>query len=127
MATPTGTLTKKIHCHETSSVSTPPSSRPNAAPPAAIALHTPSAFVRSPVSLNVVDDDRQRRGRDERAAEALDAAADDQHRRGLREAVEQRGDREQRDPGHEQPLAPDQVGGAAAEHQEAAEHERVAR
>ncbi len=32
----------------------PPSSRPNAPPPAAIALHTPSAFVRSSPSANVV-------------------------------------------------------------------------
>ena len=51
---PTGTLTKKIHCHETRSVRTPPSSRPAAAPPAAIALHTPSARVRSALSVNVV-------------------------------------------------------------------------
>ena len=35
-------------------MSTPPSSRPNAAPPAAIALQTPSAFVRSGPSAKVV-------------------------------------------------------------------------
>ena len=44
----------KIHSHEARSVSTPPSSRPTAPPPAAIALHTPSARVRSEFSVNVV-------------------------------------------------------------------------
>src|SRR3954469_14436144 len=51
---PTGTLTKKIHSQLSCSVRMPPSSRPNAPPPAAIALHTPSAFVRSAPSAKVV-------------------------------------------------------------------------
>ena len=51
---PIGTFTKKIHSQLSRSVSTPPSSSPNAPPPAAIALHTPSAFVRSAPSANVV-------------------------------------------------------------------------
>ena len=51
---PTGTLTKKIRSHERLSTRMPPSSRPNAAPPAAIAPHTPSAVVRSGPSGNVV-------------------------------------------------------------------------
>ena len=54
VSAPTGTLTMKIHGHETRSVSTPPSSSPAAAPPAAIALHTPSARVRSALSVKVV-------------------------------------------------------------------------
>ena len=53
-AIPTGTLTKNIQRQETRSVSTPPSSRPTAPPPAAIALHTPSALVRSSRSVKVV-------------------------------------------------------------------------
>ena len=53
-AMPTGTLTKKIHSHDSSSTRIPPSSRPNAAPPAAIALQTPSALVRSGPSAKVV-------------------------------------------------------------------------
>ena len=53
-ARPTGTLTKKIHCQESSEVSTPPSRRPMAPPPTAMALHTPSARVRSRPSANVV-------------------------------------------------------------------------
>jgi hypothetical protein len=51
---PTGTLTMKIHGHETRSVSTPPSNRPTAPPPAAMALQTPSARVRSSFFVNVV-------------------------------------------------------------------------
>src|SRR3954447_19960726 len=51
---PTGTFTKKIHSHDRYSTRMPPSSRPNAAPPAAIAPQTPSAFVRSGPSSNVV-------------------------------------------------------------------------
>ena len=51
---PTGTLTKKIHGQQSVCVSTPPSSRPNALPPLAIAAQTPSAFARSAPSWNVV-------------------------------------------------------------------------
>ena len=54
VAIPTGTLTMKIHGHEASWVSTPPRSRPTAPPPAAIALQTPSALVRSSCRVNVV-------------------------------------------------------------------------
>ena len=51
---PTGTFTKKFHCHDSASVRMPPSSSPTAAPPAAIADQTPRAFVRSGPSANVV-------------------------------------------------------------------------
>ena len=54
VTSPTGTLTKNTHRHEAMSVRTPPISRPTAAPLAAIALHTPSARVRSWLSVNVV-------------------------------------------------------------------------
>ena len=54
MAIPTGTLTKKIQGHESASVRIPPSSRPTAPPPTAIAAQTPRAFVRSLPSRNVV-------------------------------------------------------------------------
>ena len=52
---PTGTLMKKIHGHENACVSAPPSTRPTALPPIAIAAQTPSAFARSEPSLNVVE------------------------------------------------------------------------
>ncbi len=70
-------------------------------------------------------DDRQRGGREQRRAEALQAAADDQHARRLGQPVEQRGDREQRHAGDEQPLAPEQVAGPATQQEEAAEDQRV--
>ncbi len=53
-AIPIGTLTKKTHSQERNSVSTPPSRRPTAAPPAAIAPQTASALVRCSPSENVV-------------------------------------------------------------------------
>jgi hypothetical protein len=43
-----------------------------------------------------------------------------------RQPVQQRREAEDRDAGEEQPAAPEQVTGAAAEQQEAAEHERIA-
>jgi hypothetical protein len=70
-------------------------------------------------------DDRQRRRRDQRAAEALEAAGGDQHPGAGGEAVEQRGGREDEHAGDEQPAPADEVGGAAAEQQEPAEHQRV--
>ena len=54
MISPTGTLTKNTQRHEAMSVRMPPISRPTAAPLAAIALHTPSALVRSWRSVKVV-------------------------------------------------------------------------
>ena len=53
-ATPIGTLTKKIHSQERYWVRMPPSSSPTAAPPAAIAPQTASAFVRCSPSRKVV-------------------------------------------------------------------------
>jgi hypothetical protein len=54
-AMPTGTLMKKIHGHEKACVSAPPSTRPTALPPIAIAAQTPSALARSEPSLKVVE------------------------------------------------------------------------
>ena len=51
---PIGTLMKKIHGQENACVSTPPSTRPTADPPDAIAAQTPSALPRSLPSENVV-------------------------------------------------------------------------
>ena len=71
-------------------------------------------------------DDAQRGGRDERASEALQPAEHDQLAGALGEAVEQARDREHDHAGDEDLLAPDDVRGAAAEQQEAAEQQRVA-
>ena len=53
-AIPTGMLTKKIHGHENASTRNPPSTRPTAPPPTAIAAQTLIAFARSAPSANVV-------------------------------------------------------------------------
>ena len=70
-------------------------------------------------------EDRERRRCDQRAAEALDRARRDQQVVGVREAAGERGDHEQRQPEHEQPAAPEQVGHAAAEQEEPAERQGV--
>ena len=122
---PTGTLMKKIQGHERSCVSAPPTIRPIARAadrdrrPDAERLRALRAL------LERRRDDRERGRRDERGAETLERAAADQHPRGLREAVEQRRDREDDEAEEEEPLAPEQVARAAAEQQEAAEDERV--
>ena len=69
--------------------------------------------------------DRERGGRDRGRAEALDRPGADQ--RGLRpgEPAEQRAEGEDHEPGHEDAAASEDVRRAAAEQQEAAEHERV--
>jgi hypothetical protein len=53
-AKPIGTLTRKIHCHESRSVSTPPRSTPAAAPNPPTAPHAPRAMFRSRPSSKVV-------------------------------------------------------------------------
>ena len=53
-AAPIGTLTKKIQCQVSRSVSTPPASRPIDAPALATKEKTPIAFACSPGSGNIV-------------------------------------------------------------------------
>ncbi len=53
-ASPIGRLTMNTQRHDNRSVRMPPSSSPTAAPPAAMPLHTLSAFVRSSCSVKVV-------------------------------------------------------------------------
>ena len=124
-AIPTGTLTKKIHGHESHSTSMPPTTRPDRA--AADRDRRPDAERLRPLGPfpERRRDDRQRRGRHERRAEALGAARDDQPRLAVGEPAEQRRGREEDEPGEEDPLAADQVAGATAEQQEPAEQQRV--
>ena len=72
-----------------------------------------------------VGHDRQRGGGDERGAEALQGARGDEPDVGLRQAAEQRGEREDDEADHEELAAAQEVGEAAAEQQEAAEGEGV--
>src|SRR5437899_1427883 len=102
---------KKTQRQESVSVSRPPSSSPTAPPPAAIALQIPSALVRSRPSEKVVI--------------TIESAAGDQEARGAGKAVDEGGNREDRESGHEQALPAEEVRRAAAEQQEAPEEERV--
>jgi hypothetical protein len=68
---------------------------------------------------------RERRRRQERGADALHGADGDEHLRGGRETARQRGGREQAEAGEEDAAAAEEVARPAAEQQEAAERERV--
>src|SRR5207248_11218920 len=70
-------------------------------------------------------DDRERGGRDESCAQALQPAEADELAGARRKPVQERRRREDDETDEEEPLAAEQVAGAAAEQQEAAEHERV--
>ena len=69
--------------------------------------------------------DRERGGREDRRAEALQRARRDQLALAGRQAAEQRGEREEDEADGEDTTAAEQVGHATAEQQEAAEDERV--
>ena len=122
---PTGTLTMKFHCQLSVWVSTPPSSRPNAAPPAAMPPHTESAFVRSGPSLKVVVMIDSAAGETSAPPRPWKARATISISPELAQRVDERGEREDRQAGDEQAPAAEQVGRTTAEQQEAAEHERV--
>ena len=124
-AIPTGTLTKKIHGHDSAVVRTPPSTRPTAPPPTAIAAQTPIAFVRSAPSANVVV-------MIDSAAGAMSAAPRPWSPRKTMSNSELGASPFSSDAtvkiddaDEEHALAPDEVAGAPAEEQEAAEHQRV--
>ena len=70
-------------------------------------------------------DQRERDGRDHRAAEALHRAGDDQDFLGAGQPAGERRHREDDDAGHEQAPVPEQVAEPAAEQQEPAEREQV--
>ncbi len=70
-------------------------------------------------------DDRQCGGGDDRGAQALDRASDDQPCLGLRQAAGQRGQREDDQSEHEHAASPQQVGHPPAQQQKAAERQRV--
>ena len=69
--------------------------------------------------------DRQGRRRDDRRAESLHGAREDQDAGAPREPARQRGEREEDEADDEDAPPPEQVGHAAAEQQEAAERDRV--
>ena len=122
---PTGRLMKKIARQSTSSVSTPPSRTPMAAPAPPTAPQTPSALARSR-AVEGGRDDRQRGRGEHRGAEALAGASGEQRRGVAGQRGDERGGGEHAEAGEEHAPAAEQVGGAAAEQQQAAEDQRVA-
>ena len=124
-ASATGMLTKKIHSHESASVSTPPSRTPAAAPKPPTAPQTPRAMFRSRPSANVVIRIASAAGETVAAprpwiARAPISEVSDQ---ASPQSSEPRA--KMHEPGHEDAAASEDVRRAAAEQQEAAEHERV--
>jgi hypothetical protein len=103
----------------------PPSSTPATAPNAPTAAPGAERRVAFAALVERGGEDRQRGGGDDRRAEALEPARDDQRAVVPCEAGEQRRDAEDDQPGAEHPPAAEQVGRAAAEQQEAAEQQRV--
>ena len=103
----------------------PPSSRPTAPPPTAIAAQTPSAFVRSAPSLKVAVTIESAAGETSAAPRPCRPRVMISHVDPVAMRAEQRGGGEQHEADEEDLLAPGQVAGAAAEEQEAAEHQRV--
>ena len=124
---PTGRLTKKIHSQPAHSVSTPPKRTPAAAPDAADGAPDAERLVALRALREGRRDDRERRRGDDRGADALDGARDDQHGVALGQAAEQRREREDGDADQEHATAAEEVGGAPAEQQEAAEGDGVGR
>ena len=116
---------KKIQGQERSWVSAPPTMRPTALPPMAIAAQTPSAFARSAPSWKVVVMIASAAGEMNAASEPLKGTRSDQHPRAAGEPVEKRGGREHNKAEEEEPLAAEQVARAPPEQEEPAEDEGV--
>ena len=125
-STPIGTLTKKIHSQPAYSVRMPPSSTPIAAPEPAIAPRMPSALLRSAPSSKVTMRDREDRRREDRAGRALERPGGDQHPVEVEKPHRSEKAAKSDEADHEDLAPAEQVAGAPAEQQEAAEGERVA-
>ena len=122
---PTGRLTKKIQRQDRYSVSTPPSSESERT--AADGDRGPDAQRAGALAAlgERVRHDRQRGGRHERGAEALQRASADEELGRRRETVEQRREGEERDARDEEVPAAEEVRGAPTEQQEPTEHQCV--
>ena len=118
-------LTYRHQRHDSTWVSAPPSTSPTDAPPPAIAPKIPNALARSGRPGEGDRQQRQRRGREQRAERPLQRPRGDEHAEGLRQAAERRGQRKARQPRDERPLAAEQITELAAQQQQTAERQRV--
>ena len=122
---PIGTFTNSTHSQPAHSVSMPPSSTPTAPPDPATAPHTPIALLRSEPSANRTVTSESAAGESSAAPRPWTARAAISVPSLCGEPAGKRGDPEQDETDDEQPATTEQVGQAAAEQQEAAEHEHV--
>ena len=106
-------------------MSTPPSSRPMAAPPPAIAPKMPNALPRSRGSVNVVVSSASADGASIAPKTPCSGTGGDEHAEGAGGAADGRGDGEADQAADEGPFAAEEVADAAAEQQQRAERERV--
>ena len=97
---PTGPLIQKMNCQLAQVVMAPPTRTPAATPRLPTAPHRASAALRwAPAYVVVIRDER--RGGQERGAEALDGAGGDELGAAVGEPADQRGDREEGQAGQE--------------------------
>ena len=116
---------KKIHRQPGPSTSGPPISHAAVAPMPPSAAPDPERLVPLGALREGRGDDRQGGRGHDRGAGALDHAGREERRRRPGEPAHERRGREEQDTGHEHATAPEQVGRASSEQQQAAEGERV--
>ena len=122
---PIGMLTRKIQCQLSVSVRTPPSSTPIVPPPEATKPKTPIAFARSAGSVKSVIISESATAEATAPPTPCTARAAISMPCEVARPQHERGDREEGDPGQEEPPVAEQVAEPAAEQQEAAEGEQV--
>ena len=113
-----GRLIRKIQRHDAESTSWPPTTGPSTVPMPPHAVHAPTACA----ALGLRErphDHGQRRGREQRARQALQRPREHEQLDRRRERAQQRGDAEAGDAGHEHAPLADHVAERAADQQEA--------
>ena len=123
---PMGTLMKKTQRHPGPSVNRPLAMTPIDADVPATAPKMPSARLRSTPSAKVTARIDRAAGRHQRGAEALHGAGTDDDAGRVSEPSHERCAGEEDETAHEDAAAPEQIGHASAEQQEAAEQQGVA-
>ena len=123
---PTGTLTRNTARQLVNSTSTPPSTCPATNPIDAVAPYRPSALVRCWPSAKLVVISDSAAGATSAAPAPWSTPGGDQQGRVAGQAAGQRGGREREQAGHEHGPPAEQVGGPAAEDEQAAEGDGVA-
>ena len=122
---PSGTLMNSVQRHEPTSVSRPPRMQADRRAAGGDGAEEGERAVAGGLVGGARGEQGQHARRGERGADALEGAGDDELARGLGEAAEGGGDREDRQADLEGPQAAEDVAEAAAEEQQSAEGEGV--